>query len=232
MRPSVVLIPITLLSLCADIAIAEEGACRKVKPRGVGVVLRFICNENEELYGGLCYPKCEEGYEPVGCCFCRKKGCEELSTDIGAACTKPEDYRRGVGYVLWDYGKCVRESGGECERYGLLWYPKCKPGYHASGCCSCSPDCPEGYVDGGNVCKKVSYGRGVGKSRPGCTDEKELDGGLCYPKCPNGYNGRGPVCWAKCSGNMSHDCNSQVCATNSTTCVSLLDSASLSLCEY
>jgi hypothetical protein len=31
---------------------------------------------------------------------------------------------------------------------------------------------------------------------------------------------------------MPHNCNSQVCATNSTTCVSLLDSSSLSLCEY
>jgi hypothetical protein len=232
MRISLALISITLLSLCANIAIAEEGACRKVKPRGVGVVLQYNCNENEELYGGLCYPKCKEGYEAIGCCICRKKGCEGLSTDIGVSCAKPKAYGRGAGYVLWNHGKCVRESGGECERNGLLWYPKCKPGYHPVGCCVCSPDCPEGYRDDGAFCVKDSYGRGGGITRPGCADGHELDGGLCYPTCPNGFNGMGPVCWANCAGNMSHTCNPQVCATNSTTCVSLLDSASLSLCEY
>jgi hypothetical protein len=232
MRQYLVFLAITLLSLCTDIANAEEVACRKVKPRLPRFVSQYNCKENEELYDGLCYPKCKEGYEAIGCCTCQKKGCDGLSTDIWAACAKLEDYRRGVGYVLWNHGKCVRESGGECERNGLLWYPKCKPGYHASGFFSCSPDCPKGYRDGGVFCVKDSYGRGGGITRPGCAEGHELDGGLCYPTCPNGYNGRGPLCLATCSGNMSHDCNPQVCATNSTTCVSLLDSASLSRCQY
>ena len=40
---------------------------------------------------------------------------------------------------------CEADYGaGNCEESGLVVYPKCKPGFHAVGCCICSPDCPAG----------------------------------------------------------------------------------------
>ncbi len=43
-------------------------------------------------------------------------------------------------------------------------YPKCQSGFHAVGCCVCSPTCPDGMNDIGISCGKNSYGRGVGVS--------------------------------------------------------------------
>jgi hypothetical protein len=31
---------------------------------------RQYCNDDEEKWGALCYPKCRQGYHPVGCCLC------------------------------------------------------------------------------------------------------------------------------------------------------------------
>jgi hypothetical protein len=35
---------------------------------------RQSCKSSEEKYGGLCYPKCRDGYKAVGCCVCDPKG--------------------------------------------------------------------------------------------------------------------------------------------------------------
>ena len=60
--------------------------------------------------------------------------------------------------------------------------------------------------DDGTSCWLDAFGRGVGVF-PGCADDEEKDGALCYPKCdgPTGkktterhgdtYKGVGPVCW-------------------------------------
>ena len=50
--------------------------------------------------------------------------------------------------------------------------------------------------DDGTSCWLDAYGRGVGVF-PGCADDEEQDGALCYKKCRKGYNGVGPVCWQK-----------------------------------
>lgn len=42
------------------------------------------------------------------------------------------------------YKRCHKKFGvGNCEKWGLIVYPKCKPGYSAFGCCICrpSPNC-------------------------------------------------------------------------------------------
>jgi len=88
-----------------------------------------------------------------------------------------------------------REFG--CEKNGLLWYPRCRPGFHAVGCCVCSPDCPEGFRDDGAFCAKPTYGRGGGEI-PDCSPGQEKDTGLCYNKCREGYYGVGPLCWKSC----------------------------------
>jgi hypothetical protein len=62
--------------------------------------------------------------------------------------------------------------------------------------------------DDGTSCWLDAFGRGIG-ALPGCADDEEKDGALCYPKCdgPTGkrksarhgdtYKGVGPVCWQK-----------------------------------
>ncbi|KDO19533.1 hypothetical protein SPRG_21532 [Saprolegnia parasitica CBS 223.65] len=182
---------------------------RKPVGRGVGTVLANQCLAGEEPWGALCYPKCKDGYENVGCCICRKKGCGGVQgvTDIGMSCTKPKAYGRGSGYALWNQDKCNRENKQGCEKNGLMWYPKCEKGYHAFGCCICTPDCPAGSHDDGAFCRKDHM---VGLEQSGL---------LCYPKCDEGYMGLGPLCWPKCTGETPFRCG-LFCASSSATCAS------------
>lgn len=55
------------------------------------------CGDNEEMYGGLCYPKCDAGYHADGCCLC-SQDCPPGMIDIGISCQK-QTYDRGVGLV-------------------------------------------------------------------------------------------------------------------------------------
>jgi hypothetical protein len=196
--------------------------------RGVGTVLTTICNADEEKYGALCYPQCDDGYESVGCCICRQKGCPpEFKDDGVATCIKPAPYGRGVGYPwrfddgLNDkgmYRRCEAANGaGNCEKSGLIVYPKCRSGFHAVGCCICTPDCPNGMDDIGISCGKRSYGRGVGKFRLKCADNKEEDAALCYDKCQSGYYGVGPVCWQSCPSSTPDNCG-VMCTIDKSTC--------------
>lgn len=118
------------------------------------------CDRGWEKSGLLCYRKCRSGYKGVGpVCW---QGCPRGFHDDGAFCRKPKAYGRGTGYALWHKKKC-RKKHGSCEKHGLLYYPKCRAGYRAFGCCICSPRCPAGMRDIGISCAKKSYGRGLGK---------------------------------------------------------------------
>lgn len=57
-------------------------------------------------------------------------------------------YGRGEGYP-WKFGDALNDGGmysrceadngvGNCEKYGLIIYPKCKTGFTNSGCCLCN----------------------------------------------------------------------------------------------
>lgn len=48
------------------------------------------------------------------------------------------EYGRGAGYVSRSI--CNRLSDNGCDKNGLLFYPKCRNGYDAVGCCICSND--------------------------------------------------------------------------------------------
>ncbi len=168
--------------------------------RGVGEPLS-TCANGMEKDGLLCYPRCNEGYGAAGpVCWAK---CPPGFTDIGAFCQKPGPYGRGAGYP-WKFGdgfnldgaweRCRRDNPQGCEKYGEIIYPKCKPGYHAVGCCVCSPDCPPGWTDTGTGCTKPSYGRGAGEPMV-CRAGLEKDAALCYPPCKPGFHGVGPVCW-------------------------------------
>jgi hypothetical protein len=94
------------------------------------------------------------------------------------------------------FKRCTDEHGaGNCEKSGLIVYPKCRANFHAVGCCVCSPDCPGGMTDTGVSCTKKSQGRGAGIPIHACADNMDKDGALCYPKCKPGFHGVGPVCW-------------------------------------
>jgi len=71
--------------------------------------------------------------------------CPSGFRDDGDYCAKPEAYGRGVGYI--SMGLCESSYGqGNCEQTDLLYYPKCKTGFQAFGCCVCSPKCPDGQL--------------------------------------------------------------------------------------
>ncbi len=162
--------------------------------RGAGYPLTS-CNPDEHKSGLVCYPQCRSGF--TGSAFVCWANCPSGFHDIGMFCQKPRAYGRGPGYVLWKQGKCNREHSEGCERHGGIYYPRCRSGFHAVGCCICTPNCPSGMRDTGTGCAKQSYTRGAGhilRCRPGL----EQNGLLCYPPCKSGYKGIGPVCWRIC----------------------------------
>ena len=71
---------------------------------------------------------------------------------------------------------------------GGFCYPKCKAGYHAFGCCVCTPDCPQGWTDDGAFCRQTDY----------CGPGKDNQGAMCYDKCPAGYSGALDWCRSNC----------------------------------
>jgi hypothetical protein len=175
-----------------------ESCWVKAYGRGVGKPISD-CPDGLERDGLLCYPKCAENYTGVGpVCW---QNCPSNFRNDGAFCFKPAPYGRGSGYALWDEDKCNRENPQGCERWGLMWYPRCAAGYHNVDCCICSPDCPAEMTDIGISCAKHSYGRGAGIPMT-CHQEEEYDSGLCYPYCKQGYRGVGPICWGQCPENL------------------------------
>jgi len=113
---------------------------------------------------GLCYPPCREEFRGVGpICW---GVCPPGFTDFGISCVKPKPYGRGAGHISKERCERSDDHGAKeygCEKYGLLWYPRCAPNHHNFGCCICSPNCPHGFTDTGEFCTKPSYGRGAGK---------------------------------------------------------------------
>lgn len=97
------------------------------------------------------------------------------------------------------YRRCEAAHGrGKCEKYGLVVYPKCKPGYHNVGCCICRPSVPNCRALGMNGGLDLSCAKYIKIGTPhaaSCPPGKVKDAGLCYPPCKQGYHGVGPVCW-------------------------------------
>ena len=108
-----------------------------------------------EWSGALIYPKCREGFHPVGCCVC-SPNCPDGWDDIGVSCKKPMQ-NRGVG-------RAVDSCPAGTERNGALCYPVCREGFVGNGPV-CWSSCPAGYVDDGATCRKdpIIVGR---ESRP------------------------------------------------------------------
>jgi hypothetical protein len=197
---------------------------------GRGAGEPYICREGLDRNGLLCYPKCKAGLVGNGpVCW---GTCPAGFTDVGAFCQKPAAYtREGFGWRVGDpllpnysgpIGRCEAKYGKTaCEQSGAVIYPKCKPGFHAVGCCTCSPDCPAGWADTGTGCTKPKEGRGAGEPlamgvcAPGL--EKDPKGALCYPPCKGPFTGVGPVCWQNCPSQHPWDCGAG-CSTDQKQC--------------
>jgi hypothetical protein len=110
-----------------------------------------------------------------------KKPCSAFSAayrDDGTSCWA-DSYGRGSGYAIWNEGKCKDENPSTgCEKWGAMWYPKCKPGYSNAACCICEPS-------GGPGIKVTAF------QRYQCRPDEDLNGALCYPKCKGGYHAVG-----------------------------------------
>ncbi|MCB0850918.1 MAG: RICIN domain-containing protein, partial [Bacteroidetes bacterium] len=77
----------------------------------------------------------------------------ELSRSEVDYCWK-DTYGRGAGYTTRSACEASDEAagvGGKCEQYITLWYPVCKEGYQADGCCICSWKCDNSIQRGQNI---------------------------------------------------------------------------------
>lgn len=200
--------------------------------RGVGII-PDVCPPDQERLGLLCYKKCPAGFNrPAGLdCY---STCPSGFTDTGLYCMiNSATYGRGAGYP-WKFGDWFNDNGmfsrcqadhgkGNCEKYGLIVYPKCKSGYTNSGCCICAASfsCNSfGFwsnVQTAYSCFKNRVAVG-GASSPTCPTGYENQAGLCYKKCSAGYYGVGPVCWANIPSGWV-DCGMGA-ATSTETCAS------------
>ena len=190
-------------SICPEGYVDDGATCRKpgdIQARasyGRTAGQAMVCGEGRTQQAGLCYASCGADWRgEATVCY---QDCPDGFRDDGLYCGKPEPYGRGTGYVAWDLKVCEANHGkGNCETWGAMHYPKCKENYHPTGCCVCSPDCPDGWEDIGVSCKKPARDRGVGLAVDTCPPGSERNGALCYPLCKDGYSGAGPVCWSHC----------------------------------
>lgn len=182
---------------------------RQTYGRGVGDVLK-ACPSGKQKIGLLCYTPCRSGYSRQGTLDCQQK-CKSGWRDDGLFCRKPE-YGRGAGYGYFPFrdhprDRCEDDHGrGNCERYGLIWYPKCRSGYSNSGCCICRPSfsscTAEGYTNP-RIDLSCAVKIELGDPTPLiCAGGLEQDGLLCYPPCRDNFNGIGPVCWQECDDDQ------------------------------
>lgn len=204
---------------------AETFCWKDTYVRGVGKVAAS-CASGQEDSNGICYPVCPAGMKGDGpLCW---QTCPQGFGDIGVSCAKPKATSSGgfgwqFGDKAFDYdtgprARCEAENGaGNCYRNGLIWYPKCKPGFHKVGDLVCSPDCPATMRDDGAYCAKTTSPRGAGSGITYCDPSMVADAGLCYPPCTPAYDGVAHLCWGKCTGQLPFSCGGG-CATNQAAC--------------
>lgn len=221
----------SILVACLAILMANAGnasVCwQYTYSRGVGTIPQN-CSPQQTKSGLLCYPACKPGYtNEAGICW---QDCPDGFRDDGALCRRAE-YSRGTGYALWDEEQCKKDNPEYgCEKSGLLYYPKCKPGYEAVGCCICRPTdtCPAGWKEVAGSCQKDSYV--VEPITPTCDANKEYDAGLCYDPCKSRYSSVGPICWGQCPADRPVKCGA-LCATTIEDCTSSISEMVLSVAE-
>ncbi len=179
----------------ADIG-GNEFCWKDSKTRGVGVVPNS-CEDGYEQIGLLCYSKCDSSTEERYGFDCHSV-CPTGFTDNGLICRSNAEtsYGRGDGYISSSI--CQSSTGdSSCEKYGNLYYPRCKTGFSASGCCICQSTATCSTYGMGGIFPDCTKNIRIGEALPGVCggDTPDEDSGLCYTACDSGYDGVGPVCW-------------------------------------
>lgn len=149
-----------------------------------------------------------EGYTGSGL-FCAQD-CPKDYKNFAYYCMKPDGYWRGTGKPI---------QFEDSEKFGIMYYPKCKEGYHAWGCCNCKYECPEGMKDLTSMCMKQSYQRGNPR-KPTCEDPHEVADPIeqvCYEKCKDDFIGGGPLCWKGCPDGTK-PCGGALCLDQKEQC--------------
>lgn len=193
------------LSVFALPSLAIDFCWKDSYDRGAGKVPE-TCQPTQDKIGLLCYTKCPEGTARFA--FDCQSVCPSTFSDQGLYCRLSE-YTRIAYTMQFSDGfntkaalkRCELDHGvGNCEKVGAIYYPKCKSGFSAFGCCICRPNPPNcaSYnllqgPDSLTCAKKIITGQG---SAAICNAEEESCYGLCYSFCKAGYHGVGPVCWS------------------------------------
>jgi hypothetical protein len=198
------------------------GCIRSSSAIGVGTI-PTECPSGWKAEGALCYPFAEPNEDKIGLLYYTK--CPPGMINSGFDCWT-DTYGRGAGFP-WRasdgatdngmFARCEAKHGsGNCEKYGAIVYPKCRPGYKNDGCCICraiKPDCnsiPGLRSSGVLSCNRIPRARAISKT---CTSDKFNVSGLCYKcykgtgvtcqQCPDGKIRSGLLCYADCQG-MKH----------------------------
>jgi hypothetical protein len=152
--------------------------------KGVGRIPDKQCPTGKVMSGGLCYSLPDPNWYVSAPGFIAKK-CPPGWRDDGTTCwLDAETYGRGTGYP-WKFGdalnldaaraRCENDNGrGNCEQYGQMYYPKCRPGFAPSGCCTCLRNTQ-------TQSKSVTAQVGT-VPIPVCNANETLEAGLCYKK--------------------------------------------------
>ncbi len=222
------------LAVAASSALAgsEEFCWQETYGRGAGAVPTACPGGQSDA--GLCYQACPAGWTGVGpLCHQNCPPGYGSATAVDISCSKPGTYGRNA-FVMIGNGPsdCAREAQGRgCEQFGLLLYPRPKPGYKCGDAgLVCTGVCPAGMPDHGLFCGKMqAQGRGVG-TIPQCDSTKQYDAGLCYPGCGAGYTGVGPVCWGQCPATQPVRCG-MGCATTEKACAENIEDQVMSVVE-
>lgn len=179
--------------------------------------------------GGLCYPKCKQGYSSrwgndsssklAGMCY---QDCPPGFDPSAAFCTRLAQTRASKQQTAScpsGFRATVEGPGGICQSGGSnLTYPArkvCKEGWSWDGSFTCYENCPSGYYDDGLFCRKaVAFGEVKAKrsERPQYVCDRPgyfYDGAAsCTAQarplmdigtCPAGWEKSGGMCYEPCS---------------------------------
>ena len=167
------------------------------------------CEPNEQEDAGLCYPKCDNGYNGIGpVCWANKTDSNGKAADKGPCPPGTRDDQtscwldtipNGVGTVP-DLNPC---PDGSHDVLGTCW-GRCSGGY-SWGCHGdrCGRNCTNFCCGIGSSCTDKCCGNGIqwpdsdcvkrsiGDRGSSCPAGKNNVDGLCYNSCPAGYRYRG-----------------------------------------
>lgn len=189
-----------------------------------------VCPSGQNYLSSGCYNNCKSGYSDDGQ-YCYLTDCPyayDVYDNTALNCKPKDNYGRGSGYVT--KSKCQKNDHGlGCEKWGLLYYPKCQQGYGNAACCICDykDKCPDGYTatnyqEGGvQYCTKPHYTKTKTSDSPTCGTGFTSANSKCYPDCLNGYTGAEYTCQkVNCPSKYPYKCGNYLCVTDSSVCTS------------